>query len=384
MFTEEHDEGLFSFSAIMTDGSNYHFKINDFEYIRNYITTNTLKLKEVIVSSENVMEANLPISLFKLFGGCKSLISVDLNGLNTIKVKDMSFMFFGCDKLKYIKMNEIKTDSLTTISNMFCRCGSLEELDMTSFKIDSNVDTNFMFDRCTKLTEATAANLDVCKVLNFSNGKPYNVWFKVNGMYNVLCTNLQGLTYNRIFDTYNETVAYIHDGRFKSAWTSMRIDNSTVDSDLYPTSLRSMFESCLQLVSIDVSGLITDKVTDMAFMFNGCTNLKYLTLGGMNTSNVTFMNRMFCGCNHLSSLKLCSFDTSKVSTMEYMFSGCSRITSLDLSTFTLTENLNTNLSYMFYGATALLECLAKSEKECAKFNDRNITYLSNRVNFKVK
>jgi surface protein len=86
-------------------------------------------------------------------------------------------------------------------------------------------------------------------------------------------------------------------------------------------------------------------------MFNGCINLTSLNLSGFDTKNVTNMGSMFSGCNKLTSLDVSGFDTSKVDNMSYMFNGCNNLTSLDLSGFDTSKV--TDMNSMFAGCSNL-------------------------------
>lgn len=54
-----------------------------------------------------------------------------------------------------------------------------------------------------------------------------------------------------------------------------------------------MFHHCHSLTSLDLSGFVTDKVTDMSHMFSYCKALKNLDLSGFNMSSVTNTENMF-------------------------------------------------------------------------------------------
>ena len=99
------------------------------------------------------------------------------------------------------------------------------------------------------------------------------------------------------------------------------------------TSMRSMFASCTNLTSLDVSKFRTQNVTDMFYMFGDCSNLTSLNVSNFNTANVTDMDYMFNNCSNLTSLDVSKFDTQNVTSMLTMFKGCSSLTSLDLSNF---------------------------------------------------
>ena len=117
------------------------------------------------------------------------------------------------------------------------------------------------------------------------------------------------------------------------------------------TSMRSMFNGCSALTSLDVSHFNTNNVTNMVAMFGACSGLTSLDLSNFNTSNVTDMHQMLFGCSGLTSLDLSNFNTSKVTSMSSMFYNCSSLTSLDLSNFNTSKV--TSMSSMFRGCSKL-------------------------------
>ena len=50
------------------------------------------------------------------------------------------------------------------------------------------------------------------------------------------------------------------------------------------------------------------------------------------------MKSMFQACTNLTSLDLSSFDTSNVTSIEAMFAGCSNLTSLKLDNWNLSQS----------------------------------------------
>lgn len=140
-------------------------------------------------------------------------------------------------------------------------------------------------------------------------------------------------------------------------------------------SMENMFENCLDLKMLDLHGLKTDgvrnmagmfrysgvttldlqnfqatKVEDMSGMFENCSDLEALELRSFDTSKVKDMSSMFSMTGDLTNLNISSFDISSVTDMSFMFSYLD-ITELDLSHFN-TPHLK-NMSYMFSGSDYL-------------------------------
>ena len=126
----------------------------------------------------------------------------------------------------------------------------------------------------------------------------------------------------------------------RSAIVTVSKDESIVGKIAGLKSMSSMFNSCSNLTSLDLSGFDTSAVLSMTNMLADCNSLTSLDLSDFDTSTVTFMNYMFSGCTSLTSLDLSGFDTSAVKSMSYMFDGCYDLVSLDLSGFDASAVVN--------------------------------------------
>ena len=140
-----------------------------------------------------------------------------------------------------------------------------------------------------------------------------------------------------------------------------------------PGSLKNFFKDCDKLVSIDLRGIDTSEVTNMASLFENCYDLKSVNLSGINTEKVTDMSRMFYHAgyhyfpvyetgtpredqthNHQDNsenlvISNMNFNTGKVLNMSYMFSVCAAV---DLSGTNMSSwdvSKCTDFSYMFAG-----------------------------------
>ncbi|MCD8085766.1 MAG: BspA family leucine-rich repeat surface protein, partial [Clostridiales bacterium] len=163
-------------------------------------------------------------------------------------------------------------------------CYSLDGLTYKS------VITEIRFLNTLKTAPANAADLSEAKdrsVLCWTEGTVQ----RIAGKGGVVA----GRSCKKLFSGYKKVTTISFDGNF---------DTSRV------TDMSSMFDSCIALTSLDLSGFDTSSVTDMSFMFNGCSVLTSLNLSGFNTSCVTSMDAMFQNCTALSSLNLSGFDTS--------------------------------------------------------------------------
>ena len=81
----------------------------------------------------------------------------------------------------------------------------------------------------------------------------------------------------------------------------------------------NLFNSCNNIISLDLSNFDTKNVIEMRKMFSDCISLTSLNLLGLNTINVTKMDNMFSNCLSLNELNLSSLQTDNVIDMFSMF-----------------------------------------------------------------
>lgn len=120
-----------------------------------------------------------------------------------------------------------------------------------------------------------------------------------------------------------------------------------------------LFEYMINLKSVDLANMYTDKVTDMSGMFAGCLSLESIDASNFNTSNVTNMNGMFdgsggvLGSSKVKNINISSFDTSNVTDMSYMFYYMTNLTTIYASN-NFTTSAVTNSDRMFTGSSKLV------------------------------
>ena len=111
------------------------------------------------------------------------------------------------------------------------------------------------------------------------------------------------------------------------------------------TNCSSMFKSCQNITSLDISELDTSNVTNMDSMFSGCVGLTNLDLSGFNTSKAWSMLNMFEACHKLVGLDLSNFDTGEVSNMSGMFNYCDSLVNLNLNNFNTSKVKSMSLMF---------------------------------------
>lgn len=180
----------------------------------------------------------------------------------------------------------------------------------------------------------------------------------------LISVDLSGLDTSKVTEMGREDTW--ESGMFSGCTRLAYLDLSSLDTSNV-TSMGCMFEDCSSLTSLDLSTFDTSKVTDMSRMFFGCAKLTSLDLSRFDTSKVTCMDGMFWDCSGLFSLDLSGFDTSSVTSMAAMFCGCSLLAPVNLSGFNTSKV--TNMSFLFEGCSRL------SALDLSSFDTSNVTYM---------
>ena len=84
----------------------------------------------------------------RMFYDCDHLVSLDVSGLDTSKVTSMEGMFMSCSSLKSLNLGEIDTHNVTNMENMFSGCVNLMSLDVSRFDTSKVTEMAGMFERC--------------------------------------------------------------------------------------------------------------------------------------------------------------------------------------------------------------------------------------------
>ncbi|MCD8133554.1 MAG: BspA family leucine-rich repeat surface protein [Clostridiales bacterium] len=259
-------------------------------------------------------------SMEGMFSGCLYLTELDVSGFDTSNVQNMEGMFSDCRVLTSLDVGGFDTLNVTDMSYMFHACYELTSLDVSGFDTSNVTDMSHMFCYCTELQEADVSNFNTSRVTDMSN----------------LFENCKSLTVIDVsgFDTSNVTDM---SSMFSLCASVKELDVSGFDTSQV-TSMSCMFDFAqgCSLTELDITGFDTSQVTNMRCMFLGCT-VTDLSVDDFDTSNVTDMFRMFKNCTGLGTLNVSNFDTSQVTTMEEMFYGCQNLLDLDLSGFDISN-----------------------------------------------
>lgn len=301
-------------------------------------------------------------------GGAKKMKEIDISGINTSRVKNMSKMFQADYNIyEKIILGDIDTNNVENMSGMFASYGNYSigqevetlnlsrfntskvknmsgmfmgthspVIDLTHFDTSNVEDMSHMFRNNHTLKRVNLAGLNVKKVRNVTN------MFTSSSISETALKeiNMSGWQLDQVTDL---------GGLFESLvkLESINLSNFSAKNAL---SMRNTFFNSTSLKELDLSTFTIEKVKNMEGTFRNLDSLERINLSGFNTSSVTSMFQMFMNDRtaNLVNLDLSSFDTSNVTDMSYMFSGQIKLQNLNLSSFN-TQRVQT-MQNMFYKA----------------------------------
>lgn len=301
-------------------------------------------------------------------GGAKKMKEIDISGINTSRVKNMSKMFQADYNIyEKIILGDIDTSNVENMSGMFASYGNYSigqevetlnlsrfntskvknmsgmfmgthspVIDLTHFDTSNVEDMSHMFRNNHILKRVNLAGLNVKKVRNVTN------MFTSSSISETALKeiNMSGWQLDQVTD-----LGGLFEGLVKLE--SINLSNFSAKNAL---SMRNTFFNSTSLKELDLSTFTIEKVKNMEGTFRNLDSLERINLSGFNTSSVTSMFQMFMNDRtaNLVNLDLSSFDTSNVTDMSYMFSGQIKLQNLNLSSFN-TQRVQT-MQNMFYKA----------------------------------
>jgi|GEM_PF-2124053 len=261
---------------------------------------------------------------YGLFAYMSNLKTIDFAYLDMFNINDMSCMFTNIDftttywdansNLTSINWGEkFNTENVTNMSFAFAGLTKLQSLDLSSFDMGSVESIEGIFARNETLETLELANWDTSKItaMNYAfyetpNLKNYNV----EGWKTSSLISMRGMFYGSGIESLD-----------LSGWDTSHVN-----------SFYQLFEKTPNLHYVNMKGLNTSSVVDMAYMFER-SGVYELDLSSFNTANVTNMDSMFYSANQLKTLDLQSFNTAQVTNMDYMFGNMTNLESINLDSF---------------------------------------------------
>ena len=170
-----------------------------------------------------------------LFCGMSRCERMDLAGLDTSRVTDMSRLFDDCGSLAALDISGWDTSAVRDMRRMFWGCRSLAVLDTSAWDTSQVIDMGRAFERCSSLASLDVSGWDTSRVRSLR------------------CT-FSGCASLAALDV--------------SAWETSQAED-----------LRGMFCGCSSLSFLDLSGWDMSGALDVSEMFRSCTGLSGVRLG---------------------------------------------------------------------------------------------------------
>ena len=208
------------------------------------------KMKEIAFYP--YINTSLITNMSRMFEGCVSLISININSFNTQNVVDISEMFYDCINLTSIDLSNFNFRNLKKMSGMFFSCQSIKNINISNFNTQNVEDMSFLFSLCYSL-----------KTIDLSNLITKNVK-KMYGMFSN-CNSLESINISN-FNTQN-----------------------VMEMDL-------MFECCTSLTSLDLSNFSNQSLISFENMFYGCKSLQSDNL--YNFTNIYISDKKQGNCDY--------------------------------------------------------------------------------------
>ena len=176
---------------------------------------------------------------------------------------------------------------------MFQNCYVLNNLDVSSFNTGNVQQMEYMFQNCYALSTLDFSNFDFKGVKNASYMFSY-------------CNSLKSVGTPTVWNM-NEC-----------------------------SSVTYMFDQCLSLQNIDLSGMSLAVISSAKNMFRYCRALMDIRFPqNLATTALVSMNGMFYGCYALKTADVSGFNVTKLTDMQNMFYDCTSLVTVDLSRWTL-------------------------------------------------
>ena len=138
----------------------------DFSYFNTSLVTSMYEMfsgcSSLISLNLSNVDASTVTDMDSMFRGCSSLSSLDLLNFKTSKVTDIDSMFSGCSSLIYLNLSNFDTSNVQYMYHMFSGCSSLSSLNLSNFNTSKVINMREMFYGCTKLSCLDLSNFNIC------------------------------------------------------------------------------------------------------------------------------------------------------------------------------------------------------------------------------
>ena len=192
--------------ANYTEGTQGEWKLNEGDTYPGWSGLEVTNYCTNVVFTPSFKQAK-PTSCYCWFKDFNSLSTIEgIENLNTEEVKNMYRMFGDCKGLTSLDLSSFNTAAVTNMESMFYNCSGLTSLDLSSFNTAEVTDMFCMFGGCSGLKTIYVSDAFTTNKVGFDSGI-------FTG-----CVGLKGATAYKSYKTGIEMANY-KDGYFKTYFT---------------------------------------------------------------------------------------------------------------------------------------------------------------------
>ncbi len=193
--------------------------------------------------------------------GCGALTSLDVSGLDTSKVTNMSMMFRGCSSLTAIDVSGWDTSNSSTFEGFFYGCSGLASVEVSGWNTSKGLYFSGVFFDCRQLTEIGVSGWDMSKA-EYLNNMFYG------------CASLTSLDLG--------------------SWQTSNVG-----------AMLQVFRGCTSLTTLNLSSWDLSSATNITDMFSRCTSLTDITFGeGFGKAKASGLTLDLSSCGSAKSYAL--------------------------------------------------------------------------------
>lgn len=281
-------------------------------------------------------------------------IDLDFSNLYMPKLKSISGFLNNCINLRTVNMSNLNIETLENLGtppSIFWGCSSLEEVDISNANMKGLYNVGGFFNLIpVKKINASNINLEKCTSLSgFFSGLSNLEYLDLSNL------NVSNATSFRMFGGCN-------------ALKELKIDGLKSNT----TNIDEIFKDLRGLESIEITDWDTPNLNSVQRMFDCCIKLSDINISGLKKIHLSSASGMFSNCSSLKELDLSEFNFSGA-ILGGILSGTTSLESVDLS--------NTNLDgaapsgFLYGSAVKHLNMSNASIKNIAYFGGLSASYL---------
>lgn len=221
----------------------YHFYIPDID-MRNITTADAFANCFECVRTQQVRVGSQTTNVSYPAGGLEAIANIKAKPYGSV-----ANMFCYCHRLVQLDLSGIDTSEITNMSSMFKECSNLSSIDLSGFNTSKVTAMNSMFYNCVLLSSLDLSGFDTSEVTNM-NSMLYGV---IRGYGLITSLNLSNFNTSKVTD-----MGYMFYSN--TALTSLDISSfsNPTTANIY---LAYMFGYCTSLTHIDMRNLIVSGIT---------------------------------------------------------------------------------------------------------------------------